>query len=176
MVFHEQKNDITKEIELLEYRLGVLNFHGMIHMGDLVNGHGEFEGLSISERRKYYNILYRFAARIKAKYCTIIVDKQKCPNHQLLNQSIKNQISQLLFSNRDFFSRFERVIVYYDGGQRSLNKVIQQTVLRQLGAEQRVEFNHVEKKLFQVADMLTYVDKLIYKYLESITFYDINLI
>ena len=27
-----------------------------------------------------------------------------------------------------------------------------------------VEFDHVEKKLFQVADMLTYVDKLIFKY------------
>ena len=36
------------------------------------------------------------------------------------------------------------------------------------GYEQISDFDHQEKKLFQVADMLTYVDKIIYKYKHGI--------
>lgn len=170
MVFHEQKNDITKEIELLEHRLGVLDFHGMIHMGDLVNGHGEFEGLSIVERRSIYNALYRFSTKINANYYTIIVDKHHSPNGRQLSRSISGEIESFINDKLSYFQQFDRIVIYYDGGQKPLNRILESTFLKMRYANQKVQFNHKEKKLFQVADMLTYVDKIIYKYKHKIKF------
>lgn len=36
--------------------------------------------------------------------------------------------------------------------------------------EHRVEFNHKEKRLFQVSEMLTYIDKYDYKYKNKMSF------
>jgi hypothetical protein len=69
----------------------------------------------------------------------------------------------MINSNLNYFLSFDRIKVYYDGGQKSLNRIIANTFLTFDNTIQQADFNHVEKKLFQVADMLTYIDKLIYK-------------
>ena len=38
------------------------------------------------------------------------------------------------------------------------------------GFEHRIEFNHKEKRLFQVSDMLTFIDKYNYKYKNKMKF------
>jgi hypothetical protein len=70
----------------------------------------------------------------------------------------------MINSNLNYFLSFDRIKVYYDGGQKPLNRIITNTFLTFDNTIQQSDFNHVEKKLFQVADMLTYVDKIIYKY------------
>ena len=66
-VFHEQNSQIKLEIKNLEQRLKEIGFNKMVHMGDLVAGHGDFKNMTIAERRKIFNCLYRFSVRINAK-------------------------------------------------------------------------------------------------------------
>ena len=164
MVFHEQKHSISKEMQRLNQCLKLLDFNNMIHMGDLVAGHGDYTGMSIAERRKIYQKLYRFATTIRAKYHTILIYTHYYRNNKLLSKAITVELNKMINSNLNYFLSFDHIKVYYDGGQKPLNRIITDTFLTFDNTIQQSDFNHVEKKLFQVADMLTYVDKIIYKY------------
>ena len=51
---------------------------------------------------------------------------------------------------------------------KKLNIFVDET--GEFGFEHRVEFDHKEKRLFQVSDMLTYIDKYDYKYKNKMSF------
>lgn len=63
---------------------------------------------------------------------------------------------------------FEKVVIYYDNGQDTLARIIDTLLINKINVEHRVKFNHIEKRLFQIADMLTFIDKMIYKYNSNI--------
>lgn len=168
LVFHEQRNNLNKEILALEEKLGRLGFYDMIHMGDLVMGRKYFNGMDVAHRRKIYTALYKFSRQVDALYHTIIIDKRNAKNNSALSSSIKGQLNNLVINNLKYFQSFDQIKVYYDGGQKPLNKIINEVFATFSTYEQVPDFDHTEKKLFQVADMLTYVDKLIYKYNKGI--------
>ena len=64
--------------------------------------------------------------------------------------------------------KFEKVVVYYDNGQDTLGAIIDALLINKNNVEHRVEFDHKEKRLFQVSDMLTFIDKLVYKHNNNI--------
>ncbi len=67
--------------------------------------------------------------------------------------------------NENYFRKFDKVEVYYDNGQKDLGKVIDKVFKDNFeNYEHIVEFDHIENRLFQIADMLTYIDKVNYKY------------
>ena len=61
-------------------------------------------------------------------------------------------------------NEFEKVVVYYDNGQEALGAIIDTLLITKNNVEHRIEFDHKEKRLFQVSDMLTFVDKIVYKH------------
>ena len=164
LVFHEQKDDIKPELRTLKQRLSELGFNKMVHMGDLVMGHGDFEGMTIAERKKIYRYLYYFSLHIKAKYYTIIIDKRNISKNSVLSKLIYEELMKKIDDCYKYFNKFDEIVVYYDGGQVELTKVIVRAFSVFGGYRRKSSFDHVEKKLFQVADMLTYLDKIIYKY------------
>lgn len=170
LVFHEQKDDLAKHILQLNQNLAARDFYHMVHMGDLVMGHGDFEHMSITERRKIYLNLYRFAKLVPARYHTIIIDKRTAKSASALARAIQYQLNAVILDHLEYFQKFHEVIVYYDNGQSKLTQALNQSFGQIYGYHQQSEFDHAKKKLFQVADMLTYVDKLIYKYNHGIKF------
>ena len=66
-------------------------------------------------------------------------------------------------------NEFEKVVVYYDNGQEALGAIIDTLLITQNNVEHRIEFDHKEKRLFQVSDMLTFVDKIVYKHDHNMT-------
>ena len=164
LVFHEQKDTIENELSALDKAFAENNFHGMIHMGDLINGHGDYRGMSVPERKKLFQILYRFSRKIKIRSHSILLEKAFSDSVATLEKTLGDCLRELIEDNLAYFQKFGQVVVYYDGGQRSLSKVIDAEFGRLAGYERRPDFDHTEKKLFQIADMLTFLDKLTYKY------------
>ena len=74
------------------------------------------------------------------------------------------QIKEFFDSINDYMNEFEKVIIYYDNGQDALGAIIDTLLLNSANVEQRIDFDHKEKRLFQVSDMLTFVDKIVYKH------------
>lgn len=162
--FHEHTDDIMMELNKLNERLNVIGYTNMIHMADLIMHREDYKNFNITTRKSIFNAIYQFARRIPVKYRTIIVNKNYTDNSRVLRQQIASDINRMIRDNESYFSRFDQIIMYYDNGQETLGTILDSIFLQFEGFEHRVDFDHKEKRLFQVSDMLTFIDKYDYKY------------
>ena len=70
----------------------------------------------------------------------------------------------MIKEHEGYFEKFEQIVMYYDNGQETLGIILDSIFSRFDGFQHREDFDHKEKRLFQVSDMLTYIDKYDYKY------------
>lgn len=161
-VFHEQDNDITNEINALNSRLNKIGYTNMIHTAKLVINKEEYKVIDAPTRKSIFNAIYTFSKRINAKYQTIIIDKIYMDNTKTLKKIIKNEINKMINSNINYFNKFDKIVIYYNNGQVPLGKIID-SEFSIFNNKHIINFDHTEKKLFQVADMLTFIDKFNYK-------------
>jgi len=160
---HESNNSITKELNYLNDTLNKANYTGMIHLADLVAKRGEYSSFNLQKRKNiFWSIIY-FSKRVKVKIRTVIVDKRYMNKKSQLNKELALGISSFINSMDKYIQGFEKVVVYYDEGQDSLGGIIDTLLTIRPNVERRIEFDHIEKRLFQVADMLTFIDKLDFK-------------
>ncbi len=162
--FHEQKDDIAVEILKFNERLTKIGYTKMIHMADLIMKRGDYKDFSISKRKSIFNAIYQFSRKIPIKYQTIIIDKKYTNNSRILKQQLSIAINQMIKKHEQYFNKFDKIVMYYDNGQEILATILESIFLRFDSFEHKVDFNHEEKRLFQISDMLTYIDKYDYKY------------
>ena len=130
-----------------------------------------FRFLSLNPSSKVNGIATKFfSRRIPVKYKTIIIDKKYTDNSRILKQKISLEINKMIKENKHYFNKFDRIVMYYDNGQEVLGTILDSIFLQFDGFEHRIDFDHKEKRLFQVSDMLTYIDKYDYKYKNKMTF------
>ncbi len=168
--FHEQDNDIGLELDALNRRLEKIGYTDMIHMADLIMHRGDYANFDIKKRKSIFNAIYQFSRKISVKYYTILIDKRYSDYSQVLRQQLSKEINKMLKEHEDYFNKFDKIVMYYDNGQETLGIILDSLFIRFDGFEHRVNFNHKEKRLFQVSDMLTYIDKAIYKHKNNIKY------
>ena len=142
----------------------------MIHMAHLVMHHAVYALMDIDTRKSIFNAIYQFSIKIPINYRTIIIDKKYVDNILVLRKKIIYEINKMINDNEKYFTKFDKIVLYYDNGQEKLGNMLDSLFSRFEGYEHRVEFDHKEKRLFQVADMLTYLDKTFYKYKNNLKY------
>ncbi len=162
--FHEQNNDITTELIKLNNRLIKIGYTNMIHIADLIMKRGDYSRFSIDVRKSIFNAIYQFSRKIPVEYHTIIIDKRYTDSSRILKQKLSAEINKMIKEHENYFKKFDKIVMYYDNGQETLGIILDSIFLRFVGFEHRIDFDHKEKRLFQVSDMLTYIDKFDYKY------------
>lgn len=167
-VFHDQSYSIKKEINDLNQRLLNIGYINMIHMADLIMKRGDYSNMNITKRKNIFNAIYYFLRKISVKYQTIIIDKKYTDNSKVLRRKIRNEIIKMLEKNKEFFKKYDSIILYYDNGQETLGNILEDIFSKFKNFKHVIDFNHKVKRLFQVADMLTYLDKYNYKYKNKI--------
>ncbi len=168
--FHEQSDDISIELGKLNDRLQRIGYTDMIHMADLIMRRGYYSDFEIKTRKSIFNSIYQFSRKIKVRYKTIIVDKKYVDSGKVLKYKLANEIDKMIIENGGYFNKFDRIVMYYDNGQEILGTILDTVFNRFEGYLYVDNFNHKEKRLFQVSDMLTYIDKYDYKYKHNIPF------
>lgn len=168
--FHEHDDDIMYELYKLNERLNKLEYAEMIHMADLIMKRGNYQKYDINKRKSIFNAIYQFSRKIPVKYQTIIIDKKYADNSRVLRQQLSFEINKMLKEHEYYFKKFDKIVMYYDNGQETLGIILDSIFLRFDDFEHRVNFDHKEKRLFQVSDMLTYIDKYDYKYKHKMKF------
>ena len=155
MLFHNQSNNIAKEIVNLDNSLdkrGYANHY--LHTGPLIRKEEVYELLSIDERKHILNSFMAFATRVDFTYKTFIVEKGKDIDQFKLISLLSKQIRDFLDCHVIDFSDFEKVIVYYDNGQTQLT-----SIMASLLTASNIEFRRNARpsyyRLFQIADLLT---------------------
>lgn len=168
--FHEQSDDISIELGKLNDRLIRIGYTDMIHMADLIMKRGDYSDFDIKIRKSIFKAIFHFSRKIKVRYKTIIVDKKYVDSGKVLKYKLSNYIDKMIIENENYFDKFDRIVMYYDNGQEILGTILDTAFNRFKGYLHIDDFNHKEKRLFQVSDMLTYIDKYDYKYKHKIQF------
>ena len=165
---HESDDSIANDLEYLNNRLKKANYDGMIHLADLVSKRGDYSNFKLEQRKNIFWSIFYFSKRVKVKIHTIIVDKRFKNSKSQLNRELALEINKFFDLISDYMKEFEKVVVYYDNGQEALGAIIDTLLMNKNNVEHRIEFNHKEKRLFQVSDMLTFIDKIVYKHNNNI--------
>ena len=169
-VLHESSNSIKNELAYLNEKLDNLNYNGMVHLAYLVAKRGDYANFELEQRKEIFWAIFYFAKRVKVKIHTVIIDKRYKNNKKQLSIALKGGINKFFRKIDDYMQDFKRVVIYYDNGQEILGNIIGNLLNTKDNIEHREDFNHKEKRLFQVSDMLTYIDKIDYKYNNKIEF------
>ena len=167
---HESDNSIASDLEYLNNRLKKAEYDGTIHLADLVAKRGDYAHFNLAQRKNIFWAIFYFSKRVNVKIHTIIVDKRYKNSNTQLNRELAIAINDFFNSISDYINEFEKIVIYYDNGQDALGAIIDTLLINRNNVEHRVNFDHKEKRLFQVSDMLTFVDKIDYKYHNKIPF------
>jgi len=161
LVLHNQSVDIAEMITHLNSRIrnsGLPEY--TIHTAPLIRNEGLYSNMSLLERKRIFNALYNFVRVADITYHTVTVEKKQCVEDIDLVIRLTKQLSTFLNENMKALMNYERIVCYYDYGQRELTHILASAFNTALN---NVEFKKVAPanyKLFQAADLLCTMELL----------------
>ena len=167
---HESADSIQNELKYLNEKLTGLNYNGMIHLAYLVAKRGDYSHFKLERRKSIFWAIFYFSSRVKVKLKTIVIDKKYINKKMQLNVALAREIGQFINDNKEYLESFDKIVIYYDNGQETLATILDAIFATNPKVERRVDFDHTKKRLFQVSDMLTVIDKMDYKRKNKIPF------
>ncbi len=162
LVFHDQSIDIAEGVAAEERRVEALGFargHA-IHTAPLIRREPPYAATDPEVRRRLFDVLFDFFRHCNVGTKTIAVSKREFGGGDGLSERIARELGLFIRENLAWFQSFDRVIVYYDRGQKQVTRVLKLVFLANLC---NVEFRVVhpdEYKLFQVADLVCTLESL----------------
>lgn len=162
MVFHNQDNNISNEIDKFNNELVLLGLesHHCIHNGPIIRKEPPYENMDIKERRHLLNKMVAFTRHLNITFKCIHIKKKHISDSIEASEKLSKQLSSFFLINYNEFLSYDRIIVYYDNGQIELTHILS-SVLNALLPQ--VEFRKVlpsDYRLFQVADLICTLELL----------------
>lgn len=160
-VFHNQDNNIEQQVTKLEESVKYTGFDmEYIHTGPVIRREEVFAKYSIDERRKLLYKMLNFVNACPISYLTIVVDRKEAVDKVSLSGKLAKAINAAMNVHQDFFTSFDKIIVYYDNGQSELSAI--------LNAVFSIQFSNVEfrkaapqrYRLLQAADFICSMELL----------------
>ena len=168
LVFHDQKHDITHQINKLEDSIKSSGIDiEYIHTGPIIRREAVFNNLSIDDRRKMIFKILNFMKVCPIKCTTVVIDRKTAGNKVQLSGKISKALTEVFMKHDDFFRSFDAINVYYDNGQDELSAVLNAVFSARY---ENVEFKKAEPqkyRLLQVADFICSIELLRIKMKEN---------
>ncbi|MDO4290864.1 MAG: DUF3800 domain-containing protein [Eggerthellaceae bacterium] len=157
LVFHDQDDDV--ETEFAKYRSGLLARQLRdipFHAGPLMNGHDDYESMELATRKSYFAQFFIMVQHLPVKYRTFVYKRSEMQEPDALTHRMRQDITNLLFDELSFFQSFDKVKIYYDGGQDVVATALREAVEYVLskGSVLYRKTKSSDFMLAQVADML----------------------
>ena len=155
MIFHDQDNDISKQIAILNDNLKNLGYENVaVHTEPLIQRNEIYKNIEPNERRALFTKLYYFVLHCDIKYKTFLYEKIHFEDDMKLQARMAKDYSLFLRNNLDYFQNFDRVIVYYDNGQRQITRMLNAVMATELSDFEMRKVSPVNYRLFQAADLI----------------------
>lgn len=167
LVFHDQSDDITGEINRYKMRLAENGLPDVaFHSEPLLNGHKGYEGLTVEQRKKMLVMFSALVRRLPIHYASFAYRRSEFEDLPKLTARMKRDISNLLFDHLQLFQSFDDVKVYYDDGQDIVKQALDQSIgfVLSKGVVERRKTSMVDYRLEQVADYLCTIELAAIKY------------
>lgn len=161
IVLHDQSIPIQDDIDGLETYLSYHNYaHHALHTGPLIRREADYEYLDTETRRSLFNLLFRFARKLPITFCSVNVRKSECRDTDDLESKLAKTLKSELSRNAEYFNSFDKIIVYYDNGQKNLKRIINILFNTLFSNVEIRKVRPSDYKLFQVADLICTLDHL----------------
>lgn len=154
LVFHNQEYDISEQVKHLKRHLieqGFAESHA-IHSAPLIRRERDYANLSLTARRKLFRSLFTFMRLCDIDYKSFTFKKREFTSHDQMVSRISREVSTFLKDHLKFLQSFDRIIVYYDNGQKEITNLVNTLFNAFLEAEVR-KVSPSDYSLFQAADM-----------------------
>jgi len=164
MVFHDQARDINNDIKRLNEILRQSKLpESPIHTGPLIRREGGYEDYSMLERKRIFNTLYNFTRITETEFKSLVVEKKQLIDELDLHVQITKQFNNFFKENTEFFIRYDRIVVYYDYGQRELARIMVTLFNTHFAHAVFKKGAQSDYRLFQAADLLCTLELLALK-------------
>ena len=161
MVMHDQRIDISTDLEKLNNELSLLGYSDhCVHAGPIIRQESEYRFVELGERQKILKKLMTFLRKININCNCVYIEKKHIEDEVAAVGKLGKQIANFIRDNYSYFLSFDKVIIYYDNGQVELTKILT-SVFNTLYTH--VEFRKVKPvdyKLFQIADLICTMELL----------------
>lgn len=168
MVFHHDYDDINNDVHMLEESTRKAGFDvEYIHSGLLIRKEEVFKNYSLDERRQLIYKIFNFFNHIPITHKTFVIDRKIAKDKVSLSGEIGKQINAFIKDNYNYFSSFDLIQVFYDGGQIELSSILNTVFSIALT---NVEFKKAQPqkyRLLQVADFICSLELLRIKFNEK---------
>lgn len=125
LVFHNQSDDISQQITALENALSYVETeHKYIHTRPLIRREPPYHNMTIDERRQLIYKMRTFFLHAPILHTTIKINRKEASNKFALTSQLSKMLKVYINKHFEYFSSFEKIIVYYDNGQQELNLVL----------------------------------------------------
>ena len=163
-VFHDQSIDISKNIKHLNESLRQSGLpETPIHTGPIIRRENEYDNFTLLERKRIFNFLYNFTRTTEITFKSLVVEKKQLVDDLDLHVQLTKQFTAFFKDNTEWFLKYDRIIVYYDYGQRELARILVTLFSTHLSNSEFYKGAQLDYKLFQVADMLCTLELLTLK-------------
>ena len=154
-VLHDQSAPIIRPIQNLTEHIkqSIQDDTVAIHSYPLIRREGIYKDFLLTDRQKLFDSLVAFMRRCKLHTKTIIINKKHISNSEKLEGEISFQVNEFLNDYRTFFNKFDRIIVYYDRGQKQISKILFSAFLDNFDNVDVRVVKPSDYCLFQVADL-----------------------
>lgn len=154
LVFHDQSYGISEQIEHLRRHLVEQDFaeNHAIHSAPLIRRERDYVGMDLTARRKLFRSLFTFMRLCNISYKSFAFKKREFSDHDKMVSKISREVSSFLKDHLALLQSFDRIIVYYDNGQKEITNLVNTLFNAFLEAEVR-KVSPSDYSLFQAADM-----------------------
>ena len=154
-VFHDQSNDISNQIEKLTNSMKEYSTEAFaIHTEPLIRREEIYTDMLPEDRRNIFTKLFFFSMATNIRFKAFVFSKKHFKNPDVLLKQINRGIFDYFYSMKDFFPKYDEVVVYYDNGQLPIKYTIQTIFSLLFDNFEMRKVLPVDYKLFQTADML----------------------
>lgn len=166
MVLHNQKINISKNIDALDRQISNWGYpEHTIHTGPLIRRESVYKNDLRENRKALFNALYHFTRMLDVQYLCPVINQGECVEKSKLayTDKLTKEIANKLRTNYEYFSVFDKIIVYYDYGQIELAQILVSVFNAMFS---NVEFRKIETnqyKLSQAADLICTVEAIAQK-------------
>ena len=164
LVLHDQSKDISEQVVHLRRHVEEAGFTGghNVHSAPLIRRENDYSSLDLAARRRLFHALFGFMRICDISYRTFLFKKREFSDHDRLVSRMSRDIGAFVRDNLGFFQSFDRVIVYYDNGQKEITNIVNTVFNVFLDAEVR-KVSPSDYALFQAADMFCTLELLTQK-------------
>ena len=161
MVLHDQKKNITENINNFDFHLQNLGYYNhAVHTGPLIRRESVYSDELMEDRKRLFNALFHFARKLDFCYTCIKLKKIECPDVITMTSKLSKNLSEVLRNKELFWNDFDKVIIYYDNGQIELTKILTSVFSTLYSHVEFRKVKPVDYRLFQVADLICTLELL----------------